>query len=88
MKKPIYQNVEVNNTTLSEKWINFLLGKAQSGQGYHIAEIILKNGDVYKDVIILDHHCIQDMTIDVENIESITVPDGVEHFLKTHRILL
>ena len=37
---------------LSEKWIKELLSRPETGIGYHIVSVILKNGKKYDQVVI------------------------------------
>ena len=63
---------------LSQKFIDALVQEPETGMGYQVADITLKNGRVYKDAIILNsefissvrgHDPIPFLTTDIKNID-------------------
>jgi hypothetical protein len=59
-----------NTLDLSEKWVQHLLSKPETGMGYQICTIYLKNGKKYCQAII-DSGCITK----IRNIEGIPFSD-------------
>ncbi len=41
-----------NTLQLSNRWIDYLISQAETGMGYQICTIVLKDGDVYIQAII------------------------------------
>jgi hypothetical protein len=41
--------------TLPERWSKFLLTQPETGMGYHVTAITLRDGQVIEDVAIVDH---------------------------------
>jgi hypothetical protein len=63
---------------LTKKWIDKIIPQGETGMGYHIATIILKNGTVYKQVVIDSGFItrirgLSDISFSEDDIESITV---------------
>lgn len=58
------------NLLLPEKWISLVLKFPETGMGYHIANIILKNGRVLKK-----HKIINSSVLVLEDNESINLND-------------
>ncbi|MCC6700657.1 MAG: hypothetical protein IT221_03990 [Fluviicola sp.] len=52
------------NLRLSQNFINYLIEQPETGMGYHLVEIELKDGTVLKDRIILNSEYIKLQSID------------------------
>jgi hypothetical protein len=59
---------------LSEKWINFILNLPEKGMGYHLVNVILKNGQTLRKHKILNSSLLvleENENINVDDIEKI-----------------
>jgi len=65
---------------LSEKWVGYLINKPETGMGYQVCTILLKDGREYKQAII-DSGVITS----IKNIEGIPFEeDQIEDIIVTH----
>jgi hypothetical protein len=68
--------------TLPEQWSKFLLAQPETGMGYHMAAITLRDGRVIDDVAIVDH-CV---VAEVRGQPDISFdPAEIKHIQITHR---
>ena len=59
---------------LSEKWVAFLLNLPEKGMGYHLVNVILKNGKVLKKHKVLNSSLLvleENENIEINDIEKI-----------------
>lgn len=65
--------------SLPEKWRDHMLKLTESGQGYHIVNVYLTDGDVYRDLLVLNGRYINNPVLDMSDIKdierSVTVED-------------
>jgi hypothetical protein len=67
---------------LPEQWSKFLLTQPETGMGYHIAAITLRDGQVIDDVAIVDHCVVAEVRGDPDISFD---PADIEHIEITHR---
>jgi hypothetical protein len=61
------QTVGTKEISLSQKWIDVLVDKPESGMGYQLVDVRLKNGTLLKNCV-------------VKNSEFLMIPEGHEGF--------